>query len=311
MSAIYHINKKPNKDKLGNLVKPATSRDYKIAIRQLRHILSKENDKKLKQERLQFEKKLTELKKVQLGKMKRDREKYQREINLVKKEFKEQIRKNRNTFYRELEYSRQQPESAKNNYASNNSYDESIGPANTEIPHENPSINRWEQLPLKAKYTDQSPKQISTTQIEEYLDRLKREIFDELNKRDLGRDVNSSSPSNIHLNYPSRLAELEKELRNKNAEIEQLNLNNRKLKGLQSMHSEDKIVKEMGNSIPMEDIQDVNHNNVQEEVFDMIKEIAQEKIDQERKTHPTTEDAKQFSLGSKVSRKLGIANSFF
>lgn len=123
--------------------------------------------------------------------------------------------------------------------------------------------------------------QVSMGQLEEMLHRLKAEIVDELDRRDMGR-----RPSDVRTSRVSRAAEPAK----KNVEIV---LDERDIE-------EGFELPEPKASKPADvAINDDKPEKIQEELFDMIRELAQEKRKQELKV-PVEAKA---SLGSKLSKR--------
>lgn len=312
MTTINHIRKELQENGL-NLVKATTKRECEIVIRQMERNISRENERKLKLERLQFERKISELKNTLLRQLKQDREKHEKEVMLMKRQFKEQMGKNRKSFLEELERLRQQLEYVKSIYTPTN-YQDPLGEQKIiGNPPVNPLIDRHEEPSLKTNSQDESLGRINAIQLEELLNRLKREMLDELGKRDMKRAAHDPSPGNIHLNSSSRSVETENELRKKDAEILQLNEQVRKLQGFQSTQPGSRSSKWETDSIVKDDAKETaDHDKMQKEILDLIKEITQEKKEEKLKIQEAVVvEAKQASLGSKVSKKIGLVNSLF
>jgi hypothetical protein len=259
LATIVDTQKVSKKQDLKSISKAVNRSDEKTANGQ-ELIILQENDKTPKAAGVKFDTKLLELMNTLLTEIKQEREIHQKEIRAIKEYFIQEIAENRRFFLKEVEQLRQELQHLKVDSITDDYHQEQeIAPANTsEKNHRANSFVQLDQSSHKTAGKDGSYAETCIDHLEDLLNTLK--------------DFNQSAGDETGSQ------------KKRNAKIEELNELPQEQQVKQIVQSGNKASGWITDSPTEDNNNDLDdHDDVQQEIFNMIREIAQEKGKQELK----------------------------
>jgi len=290
-------------------------REYRILVGNIDKRLSQSIERQQSVQRREFERKLAELKKAQIGQMKMQTDLHRKELVLLRKEFEDQIRRNRANFSQEIERLQQQL-LYRNQSEQHFMTSEFLSrPSDSHNTRDNSTpIDAKESGTLHAGYASKSENSHNLLpHFEMILNRFKRELLVELERRDMRKGAYSTrsheeSDSNHYDNIPLIRSEPESQMK-KSQFAEILNQQVPKAQAFISSQTqfENNQSKEIESLEGEDGFEENDFDSSQKEIFDMLNEIAQEKRNEKMEVEGSIRDStKQISLGSRVAKKLGL-----